>query len=154
MATKIFLPFGASKLIVWFKHWGYYSGYSYDSNYGQNYVHEIASPEEATLVFEGDYTQQKYGGALEQGGQFKVYYSGERLDVGDGFKLYAAAQFNENTDVHETQQLTNQAGSYYITDFDIPEDAEEVIMWFYTEKGDERNYDSDFGANYHFALDD
>ena len=153
MATKIFLPFGASRLTVWFKHWGYYSGYSYDSDYGKNYEHEIVQPKEATLVFERDYTEHKYGGPLEQGGQFQVYYSDKRLDVSDGFKLYAAAQFKANSEVNEVQQLTNRAGSYYIADFDISEDAEEVIIWFYTEKGDERHYDSNFGANYHFSLD-
>ena len=151
MATKIFLRFDVSKLTVWFKHWGYYSGYSYDSNYGKNYEHEIVEPKEATLAF-GDHGESKYGGPLEQGGEFQVYYSDRRLDVGDGFKLYAAAQFKANSEEYETHEVTDFLKYYYITDFHIPEDAEEVIMWFYTEKGDERHYDSNFGANYHFPL--
>ena len=151
MAARVFLRFDQSKLTVWFKHWGYYSGYSYDSDYGQNYEHEIASPEEATLVF-GDYSEKKFGAPLEKGRKFKVFYSDTRLDVGDGFKLYAAAEFKDNTDVYEIHEVTDFLKFYYITTFDMPEDAEEVIMWFYTEKGYERHYDSNLGANYHFPL--
>ena len=73
----------------WLRHCGqsssfvlmypYYSGYNYDNNYGKNYEHKIVQPKEATLVF-GDHGESKYGGPLEQGEQFLMYYSDRRLD--------------------------------------------------------------------------
>ena len=152
MATKIFLPFGTSKLTVWFKHWGYYSGYSYDSDYGKNYELRVVQPKEATLVFEEDYAEEQYGGPLEQGKEFQVFYSTKRLDVGDGFKLYAAAQFKASSEEFTTHVLSDPEDGYYRTKFDIPENAEEVIMWFYTSNGEEHYYDSNNGANYRFSL--
>ena len=137
---------------MWFMHSGEYSGTHWDSDHGKNYEETVAPVEESTLVFEGDYAEHQYGGALEQGGKFQVYYSTERLEVGDGFKLYAAAKFNASSEEFTTNELKDPEDGYYVTEFDIPDDAEEVIMWFYTSKDDEHQYDSNYGANYHFPL--
>ena len=150
MTTKIFLPFGTSKLTIWFKYSGE-SGIHWDSDYGNNYEEQVHEVKEPTLVFHADYTDDQYGRPLEQGGKFQVYYSTARLDVSDGFRLYAVAQFKASGGII-THELTNPHDGYYVTSFHVSEDAEEVIMWFYTKKGYERHYDSNFGANYHFPL--
>ena len=151
MGTKIFIPFGTSTFTIWFKHWGYYSSYSYDSDYGKNYEQAVKPPAETTIALENDYSENVYGN-LERGGVFQVYYATKRLEVSDGARLYAVAKFSESSDEFTTHELTNPKNGYYVTSFNIPDDAEQVIMWFYTRKGEERHYDSDFGANYHFSL--
>lgn len=125
------------------------SGTHYDSNLGSNYEETIVEPEQSTLVFEGDYSEHQYGAALKPGGKFQVYYSTKRLAVSEGAPLYAAVQFEDDANKFTKKELQDPLNGYYVTEFDIPEDAEKVIMWFYTYI---YHYDSNFGANYHFEL--
>ena len=153
MTKSIFVPFGATTLTVWFVHWGYYSSYSYDSDYGKNYHAQVSESAEPTIVFDSGSWAETVHGDLEKGGKFNVYYDFERLDDDDE-DIYAVAKFSNDSERTFTYALKGPiAGSHYlVTTYTIPQEAEKVILWFYTGQDDERKYDSDYGRNYVFPL--
>ena len=73
MRTTLHIPSDAKSFIIWFKHHGYYSGYSYDSNYGKNYKFPFTQ-----IVFTGD-SREYVVGALIPGEKFQVVYDSVRL---------------------------------------------------------------------------
>ena len=73
MKTTLKIPSNATAFIIWFKHHGYYNGYSYDSNYDQNYKFPFTQ-----IVFNGDWGEHVKG-ALIPGEKFQVVYDSIRL---------------------------------------------------------------------------
>ena len=151
MTKKIFMPFGTSSITMWFKHWGYYSGETYDSDYGKNYKENVSPPKETSIVFDSDWGETAYG-ELEKSGKFAVYYDHKRL--GGANNTYAVARYSDSSNYTYTHELKGpvSGSSFLTTTYDIPSDAEKVILWFYTGEGDERIYDSDYGKDYEFPL--
>ena len=151
MTKSIFVPFGATTLTVWFVHWGYYSSYSYDSDHGKNYHAQVSESAEPTIVFDSGSWAETVHGDLVKGGKFNVYYDFARLDDDDEV-IHAVAKFYDDSEY--THELKGPiAGSHYlVTTYTIPQDAEKVILWFFTGQDDERKYDSDYGRNYVFPL--
>lgn len=79
MTTTLKIPNNAKTVIIWFKHHGYYNGYSYDSNFGKNYRFPITK-----IIFTKDW-REYVEGSLVPGGQFQVVYDSVRLpwrDIG------------------------------------------------------------------------
>ena len=79
MKTTLEIPKDAKDFIIWFKHHGYYNGYSYDSNFNQNYKFPFTK-----IVFTGDWNEYVVG-TLLPGKKFQVVYDSIRLpwrDIG------------------------------------------------------------------------
>ena len=79
MRTTLDIPSNATSFIIWFKHHGYYNGYSYDSHYGENYKFPFTQ-----IVFTGD-SREYVVGALIPGEKFQIVYDSVRLpwrDIG------------------------------------------------------------------------
>ena len=79
MRTTLEIPTNATAFITWFKHHGYYNGYSYDSNFNENYRFPFTQ-----IVFTGDW-HEYVKGALRPGGKYQVVYDSIRLpwrDIG------------------------------------------------------------------------
>lgn len=77
------------------------------------------------------------------------------LGMGYAWNIFAQAQFSDNGPVvQQMLQGGNQGGNPIMTTiYDIPDDAEEVIMWFYfTGYRNNLKWDSNHGKNYHFPL--
>ncbi|XP_028408400.1 uncharacterized protein LOC114530974 [Dendronephthya gigantea] len=141
------IPINATKVLMWFKHWGYYTSYRYDSNYGKNYYFPITRP---SIVFERKAWDEREHGDLVAGGHFDLFYDSRRLK--EGAQVQAQMKFVDDDVL--TKALDRTDGSSYQTSvISIPEDAEKVEMWFYYEDDDgNKHYDSDYGQNYHFPL--
>lgn len=85
MKTVLEIPVDAKDFIIWFKHHGYYNGYSYDSNFGENYRFSFTQ-----IVFTGDWREYVVG-SLRPGEKFQVVYDSIRLpwrDIGYLGRLY------------------------------------------------------------------
>ena len=79
MRTTLMIPENATTFIIWFKHHGYYNGYSYDSNFGENYIFPFTQ-----ILFTGDWDEYVKG-SLQAGEKFQVVYDSKRLpwrDIG------------------------------------------------------------------------
>lgn len=156
MTTTLTIPSNATTLIMWFKHWGYYSGYSYDSDYGKNYEFSFNQ-----IVFTSTWDEY-VNGYLYPGGQFDVLYDKRRLPwndrgylgLGRAWNIFALAKFSENGPVVKKMLKGPVGGDPTMnTNFEIPLDAKKVIMWFYfTGYIHTIRYDSNHGANYKFSL--
>ena len=75
--------------------------------------------------------------------------------MGNAWNIFARAQFTENGPVAQQMlQGGNQGGNPIMTTiYDIPKDAEEVILWFfYSRYIHTQEWDSNNGQNYHFSL--
>lgn len=112
------------------------------------------------IDFTSDF-QESVSGDLVPGGRFKVEYDSERLTCARGgeegligWNILGYVKFSEN-DKPSNKSLETPGKDRILTqEYDIPSDAKEVIMWF-LNNGDENPegcYDSQYGANYHFAL--
>ena len=147
LTKTITVPFEAKKLVIWFKHWSYYGGIKYDSDYGKNYHFAITKP---SIVFDSAYRETVHG-ALKAGGKFDVLYDSARL--GGDKTITAEMKFAEDGDVSRKELATIDGATSYLHEVvDIPANAESVIMWFYHVVNGEEKYDSDYGQNYHFNL--
>jgi hypothetical protein len=90
MRTTLEIPTNATAFIIWFKHHGYYNGYSYDSNLNENYRFPFTQ-----IVFTGDW-HEYVKGALRSGGKFQVVYDSIRLpwrDIGYLGRLFLKTTF-------------------------------------------------------------
>ena len=202
MTTTLEIPPNATSFIIWFKHHGYYNGYSYDSNFQKNYKFPFNQ-----IIFTGDW-QEYVKGALRPGGKFQVVYDSIRLPwrdigylgrnfisycnirekqqkrlistrcihnirtpqrrldlnvfttflvlgMGYAWNIFAHVKFSDNgPDVQQLLHGGNQGGNPIMTTvYEIPEDAEKIIMWFrFSGYRNPKKYDSNYGQNYHFAL--
>ena len=147
MFTKVIsIPIEAEVVVMWFKHWSYYGGYNYDSDYGKNYHFPITRP---SIVFTEDWKEDVHG-ELEAGEDFDLFYNSKRLK--EGAEITAQMKFVGDEVVDK--KLHAKENSFYQTAIiSIPDDAEKLVMWFYRKGVDgNKHYDSDFGKNYHFRL--
>ena len=156
MTTTLNIPSEAKIFEIWFKHSGYYSGSSYDSNYGDNYNFLFTQ-----VVFSGDWSEH-VNGELHPGEKFQVVYNATRLpwrdlgylNTGRAWDIYAHAQFSDQGPV--VQQMLagpEQDGETMTTVYDIPKDADTVVMWFqFRGVRTGKKYDSNHSKNYHFDL--
>ena len=75
--------------------------------------------------------------------------------MGYAWNIFARAQFSDNGPVvQQMLQGGNQGGNPIMTTiYDIPNDAQKVIMWFYyTGYIHNLKWDSNNSQNYHFSL--
>ena len=75
--------------------------------------------------------------------------------MGYAWNIFAHAQFSDNGPVVKKMlQGGNQGGNPIMTTiYDIPNDAQKVIMWFYyTGYIHNLKWDSNNSQNYHFSL--
>jgi hypothetical protein len=142
----ISIPIDADKVVIWFRHKrNDDEGSDYDSDYGRNYNLPINRP---SIVFLKDW-QEKQHGDLAPGGNFDLFYDSKRLN--EGSQVVAQMKFLDDTVVKKT--LQSDDSSYQTAVISIPDNAEKLVMWFYYEDSDgNKQYDSDYGKNYHFNL--
>ena len=150
LTKTISIPIEAKKLVIWFKHWSYYGGTKYDSDYGKNYLFAITKP---SIVFDSAYGETVHG-ALKAGGKFDVLYDSARL--AKHAEITAEMKFAEHGHVF-SKKLSGIVSIDKVTTYqhavvDIPVKAKSVIMWFYHVVNGKKKYDSDYGKNYHFEL--
>ena len=156
MITRLSIPSDATNFTIWFKHWGYYSGISWDSDHSKNYEFSFSQ-----IVFTDTWDEYVKGG-LYAGGRFQVLYNSIRLpwrdlgylSMGRAWNIFAHARFTDNGPV--VQQMLKGPGAddpTMTTVFDIPAGAQKVIMWFYfSGYRSGTHYDSNHDKNYLFAL--
>lgn len=111
------------------------------------------------ILFTGDW-QEIVTGNLQKGGNFSINYDSNRLPRGrqtyNGYPTWSIlvyVKFSESGAV-KYQSLAQGEGTMMNAQFDIPEDGEEVIIWFYNIDRScvVHDYDSNYGSNYHFTL--
>lgn len=120
----------------------------------------------ATLNFLAGWAEEQHG-AVVQGGQLVVNYDLNRLTNCQGSTAYGQPAWNTVAYVRFTpggqtfngplvehdlwQTGTSKAIPFEVT---VPTDATGVELWFYhSGNGCAGVYDSDYGANYHFAVE-
>jgi len=114
---------------------------------------------EAEIDFTKDY-QEIVKGELVPGGKFKVTYDSDRLTCARGYKygqpawsILGYVQYVKDGESSYQPLMTPGKDVILTSVYEIPSDAEEVIMYFYNNDGlHEPCYDSDYSANYHFPL--
>jgi hypothetical protein len=105
----------------------------------------------ATVRFRPDW-REDVTGDVRPGGRLRVEYATERLP-GDGDAPAARAQGVvaevrfEPGGQHHTGRVTG--GTFEVA---VPEDAREVMIWFYRTDGGATSWDSRFGENYRFPV--
>lgn len=100
-------------------------------------------------------------GCLNCGDKFKISYYSFRLPNGracqDGkptWTITAFVQFGKSLDAVQKQLQAVGDGAVMVQEFDIPADAEEVIVWFVnTDSTGVTYYDSNYGNNYCFRIE-
>ncbi len=110
------------------------------------------------IVFTRDW-HQVVEGELEAGKSFEVVYDATRLpEVRDTYQglptwsIMAFTQFEPPGAPLISKPLSGD-GDILSQEFDIPEDAEELVMWFTnTGRSGRTLYDSAFGENFHFRF--
>lgn len=110
------------------------------------------------IDFTSDF-QETVSGDLVPGGKFKVKYDSERLTCDrsyqDGLPAWSIlgyVKFGEDDKPFYKSLETPEKDRILTQEYDIPSDAKEVIMWFFNNGEYTSCYDSEYGANYHFAL--
>ncbi len=110
------------------------------------------------IVFTHDWNQVLHG-ELEAGARFEVVYDANRLpEVRDTYQgrptwsIMAFTQFEPPGGPLISKPLSGD-GDLLTQEFEIPADAEELVMWFSNSGRSGRTfYDSAFGENYHFRF--
>ena len=143
--ATISIPIDADKVVIWFKHEN--DPDTWDSDFGNNYHFSIDQP---SIVFLDDW-QEKQHGELVPGGTFDLFYDSKRLK--EGVQVQAQMKFVDDQVITKALQISDEDSPYQSAVISIPDDAEKVVLWFYyTDENGNKQYDSDFGANYEFPL--
>ena len=102
---------------------------------------------------------------IKRGQSFEVAYDVDRLrnDLGNGWyrmgpTFFAAAYVSFDGKPAQEFRLTNydMQGNISVAQprVQVPDDAKDVRIWFYgSTQGGRFQYDSNYGANYHFAVE-
>lgn len=139
---KIFIPPTAKKLVIWFKN----DENEYDSDFGNNYSFDITEP---SIVFDAEWNEDVHG-KLIPGDSFDLFYDSNRLKKGE--QVIAQMKFKDDEVVSKPLDIDDDS-EWETAVISIPADAEKLEMWFYYTKADgKKQYDSDYGNNYHFPL--
>lgn len=114
---------------------------------------------EALIVFTANW-QHALAGTLVPGGSFTVVYDSSRI-LQERWSPYHGipewdilgyTQYSTDGPVsYKNLGLTMRAEALF-QQYTIPEDAHELIMWFYHAGRGKQFYDSNYGRNYHFPI--
>ncbi|AEV84834.1 hypothetical protein ACWT_3811 [Actinoplanes sp. SE50] len=145
------LPPGGHDLELWF-HAGDRAGCSeYDSRSGANYHYPIGQP--AVVTFRADWSETVTG-SIEAGHRLALRYDTARLPEcrDQAWRIDVFRRFDGGPAQSET--LTTGDGSQVPGSIDIPAGSHQVEIWFQVtaDQGGCTAYDSDFGANYVYAV--
>jgi hypothetical protein len=150
----------AGELALWFQITNRWGCTQYDSDFGRNFRYPIAASSTATLRFAGDWSETLTG-RLTAGGTVNIDYALSRLpSCRQGYNGFATwdilahSRFDGGASTWVTVTRPNGAERLpVLTPISIPAGARELEIWFSSsDRGGCRQYDSDFGANYRFAI--
>lgn len=126
---------------------------AWDSNHGNNYHFAIGAP---TLSFNANWDEAQ-AGTLRAGEQFIINYDVDRLPEcratynGPAWAIVAHYRF-DNGPVQET--VVTGSGRSVPAAITAPAGARHLEMWFVnTDRSSCVRYDSNYGSNYHFAVE-
>ncbi len=110
------------------------------------------------IIFTNDW-HEIVQGDLVRGGKFKISYDKDRLPRWRAtysgaitWNIIAYVKFKEDGKIED--KVLNSGQREIMTQvFDIPRDAEKIIIWFKnSDRSGGYDYDSKYGMNYHFKL--
>lgn len=158
MITDFEIPPDADFVSIWFKHWGHFSGDTYDTNCGRNYVQSFQYDGE--LLFTKD-METIIKGFLFAGGKVCMWYETNRIFNEPPTKKVAStkwlkmnAMFEVGGTVTEKDLGRVERDENVKAVFEIPVNASEIMLWFtYGDVESEKiSFDSNLGQNYHFEV--
>ena len=154
--ARIDLPLGGHELELWF-HAGDRTGCSeYDSRSGANYHYTIEQP--AVATFGADWSESVTG-AIRAGRGLAIRYDTARLpqcrETYNGVPAWRIDVFSRfDGGPARSQVLTGDDGRQVPTTVEIAPGSRRVELWFRItgQRSGCTAYDSDFGANYAYAV--
>jgi len=160
--AELQIPSSATRVALWFTNTNRWGCIAYDSNDGANYSFDVTprSGGGSVLAFDADFTESQ-SGAIHGGDQVVVHYAPERLAQCAGstgghaaWGITGAWQVDGGA-VHQLM-VTRTSGSELVASdptITVPR-GHELSLWFEaTSVWGCHAFDSDFGANYTFAIE-
>jgi len=162
VTPELQLPSTATSIELWFSTSNRWGCIAYDSNDGANYRFEVAPRAHggAVLAFDADFSESQ-SAALEAGDSVVLHYAPERLATCAGSTGGRAAWGItgywkvDGGEVHSLMVARAQGSELVAADPSITvPPGRELQLWFEaTSVWGCHAYDSDYGANYRFAID-
>ena len=158
--ASLAVPAFARSVAFWFEANNRWGCHAYDSNMGDNYTFTVEHHgSTAVLAFDADWTESQ-SDAIRGGDEVVVHYAPERLSQCAGSTGGHAAwgvtgywQVDRGT-VHELVVTRAEGADLVAADptISVPQGSD-LALWFEaTSVWGCHAYDSDFGANYHIAI--
>lgn len=152
VVADVSIPRGAKHVQMWFSENDAYGCLAYDSNEGANYQFDIEPSNGAVVLgFAADFSETQ-SGDLHAGGTAVVHYDPDRLptcQAESGGHAVWGITGHYQADGGAVHDLFLSGGD---ASFSVPA-GKDLAMWFEaTNIYGCHEYDSDFGANYHFTV--
>lgn len=154
---------GTRKMELWFQNSDVFGCVAYDSNFNANYRFDLQSAptaESPVIAFETDWSETQ-SGAIHAGDALIVHYDPLRLNRCSGSTHGNAAwaitgwYAIDGGEAHSFAASKPDGGTLLAADPAITVgDGRDLAVWFEaTSIWGCHDWDSDFGANYHFAIE-
>lgn len=151
------------RMELWFQNSDVFGCVAYDSNFNANYVFDLQTApqgESPVVSFELDWSETQ-SGPIHAGDALVVHYDPQRLSrcsgSTHGHAGWAVSGYYQvdNGAVHSFQASVADGGTLLPSDAAITvSGGQDLALWFEaTSIWGCHEYDSNFGANYHFAIE-
>ena len=160
VSAELALPAAAKRVELWFTNSNAWGCNAFDSNMGSNYAFDLAPQSgAAVLAFEGDWTETQ-SEPIHAGDKVVVHYAPERLaqcaGSSNGHPAWGITAHWQVDDGRAHQLIVTRAEGTDLVASDptlsVP-NGRELTIWFEaTSVWGCHVIDSDFGANYHAAI--
>lgn len=141
----------ADALSIWFTVNDKYGCIAYDSNESANYTFAVTRRPEATIHFDADWSETVEG-RIEKNGVVILDYELTRMSECPSSSAFAKYRIDSGS-VRSAQLFPSGDGTRAAATVSLPQDANTLDLWF--ERASRygcNETDSDYGANYRFAV--
>ena len=161
LEAEIDVPSTATSVELWFSSSNRWGCIAYDANDSANYRFAIERrSDSAVLAFDADFTESQ-SGAIEGGGTVVVHYDPDRLSLcagssGGTAQWSVTGYYQVDGGAVKSVAVARASGPELVPSdptITVPHGSE-LALWFEaTSRWGCHAYDSDFGANYRYAID-
>lgn len=161
LEAELDVPSSATRATFWFSNSNRWGCNAYDSNVGANYVFDVEQrADTAVLAFDADWSESQ-SQAIHAGDQVILHYAPERLaqcaGSTGGHAAWGITAYYQVDGGPVKQVLVSRADGPDLVPADpaitVPA-GDDLAVWFSaTSRWGCNAQDSDYGRNYHFAID-
>jgi len=161
LRAEVEVPATATSAELWFTTNNRWGCNAYDSNEGANYTFDVEQRgDTAVLAFDGDFSETQ-SSAIRAGDQVVIHYAPERLarcagSTGGRAAWGITGYYQVDGGAVKQLMVSRAEGADLVAadpQFTAPRGADLAVWFEATSVWGCHEIDSDFGGNYHFAID-